>query len=93
MAAYFAGEIYWVVQNGLLVGRSSDEVLHHVLLLAEVAVELEVLTGAALLRPLTATASQSYSSSGLSPPISHLNTLLLLLFFISTMVSPNLLES
>ena len=38
-------EVYGVIQDGLLVGGCADEILHHVLLLAQIAVELEVLAG------------------------------------------------
>ena len=46
-------EVHWVVEDGFLVGGGPDEVLHHVLLLAQISVELEILAGAALLGPLT----------------------------------------
>ena len=43
-------EVSQVGQNGLLVGRRPNEVLHHVLLLREVTVKLEVLGGRRILR-------------------------------------------
>ena len=45
-------EVDRVVEDGFLVGGGPDEVLHHVLLLAQISVELEILAGAALLGPL-----------------------------------------
>ena len=43
-------EVCHVGQDGALVGGGADVILHHVLLLREVAVELEILRGGRVLR-------------------------------------------
>ena len=87
-------EVSRVVKYSFLIGWGSDEVLHHVLLLAQISVELEVLAGTGVLGSLTEIKYFWFKYFSLRcQNLCHLKTLELLSSRILTTESEKLLES